>query len=253
MNKGVIKARFTKTLSTYDENARIQKKMAERLVSLLDIISCANILEIGCGTGFLTELLTKKLQFKTYTSLDIVKDCETYIKNINSQINFINADIEDFISTDKETYDLIISNASLQWVDNFEEVINNLRQKLTQNGTLLISTFGRENFREIGLITGTTLDYYSPQELEAMFTSCEVYPEIHIMAFNTPKDVLKHLQLTGVNAIESKSWTKKDLTKFENAYNSICPNRPTLTYNPIYIKLEPARSFTIEDDPCLRA
>ena len=62
--------------------------------------------------------------------------------------------------------------------------------------------------------------------------------EIHIMSFATPKDVLKHLQATGVNAVESVSWTKKDLIKFENAYSNLCSKRPTLTYNPIYVKIK---------------
>lgn len=238
MNKDLIKARFTKSLSTYDENARIQKKMAEKLVSFLSKSSYDSILEIGCGTGFLTELLDNKLEFKNYTALDIVNNCKSYIYKINPQIDFINNDIEEFIKKNSNKYDLIISNASLQWVENFEEIINTLKQHLTINGELIFSTFGRENYREIEIITGTTLNYYSPKELETMFPNSEITAEIHIMAFETPKDVLKHLQLTGVNAIESKSWTKKDLTKFENAYRNICPNRPTLTYNPIYLKLK---------------
>lgn len=237
MNKDLIKARFSKSLSTYDANARIQKKMAERLITFLDSNSYSNILEIGCGTGLLTEILTEKIQFETYIAIDIVKDCSSYIQKINSKINFINEDIEEFIKTNSKKYDLIISNASLQWVDNFKEVINQLKNSLNEKGTLLISTFGRENFREIGLITGTSLDYYSPMELQTLFPQSKIDTEIHIIAFNTPKDVLKHLQNTGVNAIESKSWTKKDLVKFENTYNSICPNRPTLTYNPVYIKM----------------
>ena len=57
------------------------------------------------------------------------------------------------------------------------------------------------------------------------------------MAFNSPKDVLKHLQLTGVNAIENVHWTKKDLTNFENGYSNLCARRVTLTYNPVYIRI----------------
>ena len=35
----------------------------------------------------------------------------------------------------------------------------------------------------------------------------------------------------------TKPWTKKDLIKFENGYKNFCSKRPTLTYNPIYIKI----------------
>ena len=71
-----------------------------------------------------------------------------------------------------------------------------------------------------------------------MFPNSLIEREIHIMAFDSPKDVLKHLQLTGVNSVESQRWTKKDLTKFENGYKNLCNRRPMLTYNPIYIKIE---------------
>ena len=82
---------------------------------------------------------------------------------------------------------------------------------------------------------GTSLNYYSPEELRQIIQNSSIEQEVHIMAFNSPKDVLKHLQLTGVNAIENTSWTKSDLIKFENGYKNLC-NKPTLTYNPIYVR-----------------
>lgn len=234
MNKDLIQARFSKALSDYNENARIQKKMAEHLAGLLSRKSYKNILEIGCGTGFLTELLNKTIKFESYTAIDIVEDCRSYINHINPNINFIQADIENF--SPEFAPDLIISNASLQWTENFEKTVKKLKNCLNKDGELIFSTFGTENFKEISLITGTSLNYYSLKALEELFPDSYICPEIHIMAFETPKDVLKHLQLTGVNAVESKSWTKKDLLKFENAYRNLCSKRPTLTYNPIYIK-----------------
>ena len=105
------------------------------------------------------------------------------------------------------------------------------------NGELIFSTFGNENFREIYHVIGTSLNYYSIPELQKMLPNSIIEPEIHIMAFDSPKDVLKHLQLTGVNGVENQAWTKKDLIKFENGYKNLCNRRPTLTYNPVYIKL----------------
>ena len=55
--------------------------------------------------------------------------------------------------------------------------------------------------------------------------------------FSSPKEVLQHLKHTGVNGMESTSWTKSDLcrftTEFEKYYfeNKGYP----LTYNPIYM------------------
>ena len=237
MNKDLIRERFAKNLESYDENAKIQKRMAERLVDLVENKNPKKILEIGCGTGFVTRLINERMEFETYLALDIVAECETYIKYINPNITFIPADIEDFIKNNSEKYDLIISNASLQWVEDFEGVVKSLQTRLNPNGELVFSTFGNENFREIYHITGATLEYFSINELQNLFPQAKIYPEIHIMAFESPKDVLKHLQSTGVNALEQTSWTKKDLSDFENGYNNICSRRPTLTYNPVYIKI----------------
>jgi len=235
MNKDLIQSRFKKHLNEYNQNAVVQKIMAEKVVNLCSQKKYENILELGCGTGFLTNLINQNLEFEKYTAIDLIKECETYIKQINPIIEFRVSDIEEF---EYDKYDLIISNAALQWVNDFEQIINKIAAKLKPNGEFIFSTFGKENFKEIYSIMGTGLNYYSESELKALLpdmAACN--QEIYVKSFESPKDVLRHLQLTGVNALENTPWTKKDLKAFENAYNNLCAVKPTLTYNPIYIKI----------------
>jgi len=238
MNKELIQKRFEKKLSTYNANAKIQKQMAEKLINFADSEN-SSILEIGCGTGLLTKLVSEKISFSEYTAIDIVSGCEKYIKKINKDIKFINCDVEKYIQTCGQ-FDLIISNASLQWIENLPEFVKKLISKLNNNGNLLFTTFGTENFREIKYVLGKTLPYYSIKELAKNLSEYKpiLEEEVRIMAFKTPKDVLKHIQNTGVNALTCESWTKKDLENFEKGYNNFCANHPTLTYNPIYIKIQ---------------
>ena len=240
MNKDLIQKRFAKNLDTYNDNAKIQKKMAERLLSFLDRKDFDDILEIGCGTGFLTQLVNDSFNFNTYTANDIVESCEKYVKEINPKINFIPADIEKAVENSDKKYDLIISNAAFQWVENLESFIKLLVSKLNDGGVLLFSTFGPENFREVNFVLGKTLPYYSANELQEIINDYKyiVEQEMHVMAFKTPKDILKHIKSTGVNALEMVSWTKTDMQKFENGYNNFCSGIPTLTYHPIYVKIE---------------
>lgn len=240
MNKDLIQKRFAKNLDTYNDNAKIQKKMAERLLSFLDRKDFDDILEIGCGTGFLTQLVNDKFNFKTYTANDIVKSCEKYVKEINPEINFIPADIEKAVENSDKKYDLIISNAAFQWVENLKSFIKLLVSKLNDGGILLFSTFGPENFREVNFVLGKTLPYYSANELQEIIKDYKniVEQEMHVMAFKTPKDILKHIKSTGVNALEMVSWTKTDMQKFENGYNNFCSGIPTLTYHPIYVRID---------------
>lgn len=240
MNKALISARFSKNLATYNENAKIQRRMAERLMSFLDREVFESILEIGCGTGILTELVNEKIEFKSYKAIDIVEDCKSFVESISEDISFINEDVEIYLQQCDEEFDLIISNAALQWVQDFESVVKTLKKRLKPNGILLFTTFGKENLREIYHLLGKTLQYYSKIELLNIFSDMqiEIDEEIHIMAFDSPKDVLKHLQQTGVNSLDSKAWTKKDLVAFENGYKNLCSRRISLTYNPIYIQIK---------------
>ena len=132
---------------------------------------------------------------------------------------------------------MIISNATFQWIENLEPFIEKLKKQLTQNGELIFSTFGEDNLKEITNITNVGLNYYSLENLKNIFTPSEIIEEKLTLEFNSAKDVLKHLKLTGVNSIKSKHWTKSDLINFENKYHEICPNKIQLTYHPIYIKL----------------
>ena len=245
MNKELIKQRFKRKLISYDENAKIQKQMAQKLIDIIALDKnlgekeYINVLEIGCGTGLLTKITVDRLDYRNYYAIDIVDGCADYIKNINSDINFVVSDIEEYIKKDNKKYDLILSNASLQWIDNLSDFILELINKLNDEGTLVFSTFGAENFREIFYVMGKTLPYLSKQQLYEILQEYSPYieEEIRVMAFKTPLDVLKHISSTGVNAISVENWTKKDLMNFEKEYNVFCANHPTLTYNPIYVML----------------
>ena len=237
MNKELIRSRFEKHLDDYNENAKVQKIMAKKLVYLCGKKKYKNILELGCGTGLLTREAVENLEFENYTAIDIVPNCENYIKQIDKNIEFKHLEIESF--KDFSKYDLVISNAAMQWVADFEKTVRNIFESMQVGSELIFTTFGKENFREIFYILGTSLSYYSEEELKAIFPEIsEILAEIHVMSFKTPKDVLNHLKLTGVNAVESHHWTKNDLKMFEQAYSSLCVRVPILTYNPIYIKIQ---------------
>ena len=63
IDKSLVKKRFSKSLKTYDDNAIVQKQMAEKLVDFLPKKEFNSVLEIGCATGLLTKQLKTKLSF----------------------------------------------------------------------------------------------------------------------------------------------------------------------------------------------
>ena len=240
INKALVKKRFKKSLKTYEDNAVIQKIMAKKLIELLVLKEYNSIFEIGCATGILTKEIKKNLTFKEYIANDIVEKSQEYINKIIYPNIFLGGDIEE-VELNKK-YNLIISNASLQWCNDIEKVLEKLINSLEENGTLAISIFGDNNLKEIKDIFHLENNTYSLNKLKESLAKYKLitFEEEEIkIEFENPIMVLKHLKLTGVNAIKEVVLSKKKLQEFEEEYTKKYQNngKVILTYNPVYIQI----------------
>ncbi len=254
ISKNLLKQRFCSASSTYNKHAVIQSKMAVELVEIANCIlplKSKNILELGCGTGLLTTEILKIFSPANYYINDIVPDIQEYITPItthykNTDFNYIFGDIEYLNFPDNQN--IIWSGATIQWVQDLETFFMKMNRLLTNNGYLALSTFGPDNYKEIKSITTQGIEYLSMPELlkKAMpwFEVIKAKETTEELLFNSPVEVLKHMRLTGVNAISESSWTKRDLNKFCKSYeNFMQNNKYILTYNPYYIVLKKKETF----------
>lgn len=231
----ITKNNFYKIAPCYEDNAIVQKKMAKELISSLKSnvgSEFSNIFEIGCGTGLLTRFIQKEL---IYHHL-YLNDLHNFVSIVGSY-NFIEGDIEEIDIHDK--FDLIISNATFQWVKNLNLLLIKLANLLKKDGILAFTTFGEKNLKEIRAITGVGLNYTSMNDwIEILKENFEIKYQNEqevFLYFDTPKDVLKHIKFTGVNSIKKTYWTKGDYFKFCNEYKEFkTENGYLLTYHPFY-------------------
>jgi malonyl-CoA O-methyltransferase len=128
--------------------------MAEELVTIIKqrkhcYDENIRILDIGCGTGYLTKQLADLFPSSKITAIDIAPGMIDIVKSeINrDNIDYICADIEEFEFT--ANYDLIISNATFQWLNHPEKTLKKLYKALNPNSVLCFSTFGEDTFREL--------------------------------------------------------------------------------------------------------
>ncbi|MEB2291843.1 malonyl-ACP O-methyltransferase BioC [Priestia megaterium] len=152
INKQLLKKRFNNHAKTYDAYADVQKSMANQLIDQLPtnfFNQKIAILEVGCGTGYLTQLLCKKFPKAAITAVDLSSGMiELAKKKIReNRVSFICGDIEE-LSIEKH-YDLIISNATFQWFNSLHTTIKKLYKQLKPTGSLLFSTFGNRTFQEL--------------------------------------------------------------------------------------------------------
>lgn len=241
IDKSLVKKRFSKSLKTYDDNAFIQKIMAKNLIGFLNRKEYDSILEIGSATGLLTGEIKHKIKCKHYYSNDLVEESKNFIDKIYENNFFIPGDIETITLSEK--YDLIISNASLQWCNNLEDTISKLINSLNNKGLLAVSIFGENNLPEIKNIFNLDNKNYNIINLKQHLKKYKIlcfHEEEHKLYFNSPADILKHIKLTGVNAIKEIKLTKTKFKNFEETYEKLYKEKDKyfLTYNPIYIVIE---------------
>ena len=148
MAKRIIKGNFSRNAGHYDDHATVQKKCAERLMGLLGSEDFLRILEVGCGTGTYTQLLSDKYRASEITAVDISKTMINMAKKkiLGKNVSFLVSDGECVQSDDKQ--DLITSNATFQWFEDLREAVRHFSETLTKKGTLCFSMYGPGTFKE---------------------------------------------------------------------------------------------------------
>jgi malonyl-CoA O-methyltransferase len=160
LNKKLVRQHFDQHAFEYDRYAIIQRQMANQLMELLEQHfpqkKYSRILEIGCGTGILTEKLQKRWRSSQITAVDISEAMITQTKlklgESAKAIRFIAEDAEELASRGSliGEYDLIISNATFQWFQQPAETVKSLLSNLQASGGIFaFSTFGPRTFYEL--------------------------------------------------------------------------------------------------------
>ncbi|EGQ0878411.1 malonyl-ACP O-methyltransferase BioC, partial [Campylobacter jejuni] len=198
----------------YEKHAKVQDFMGLKLCEILKDLKISHfekVFEFGCGRGELSKKLQNFITFDEYLKNDILD----FKENSNILIFDMNEISKQDLS--KEKFDLIVSNATLQWLD-LKRILPSLRDMLNQNGILLLSTFAEQNLKEIKQSTGFGLNYFSLNELEQIFkvyfNEVKITQELIKLSFDNALDVFRHLKLSGVNSLGFYPLNKGFLKEF---------------------------------------
>ena len=174
-----IAASFGTAVTRYDSAALVQRSVAERLarrVAALPLPDRPRVLEIGCGTGFLTRALSARVRGAKWVVTDIspamIARCRETLEGDRNML---------FLCMDGEQpavqggFDLICSSLAFQWFDDLGGSLRRLIDLLRPGGHLAFATLAHESLREwcrahaqLGLQPGTP-DYPSLEELAGLW------------------------------------------------------------------------------------
>ena len=146
-----IAATFSAAADTYDQSADAQRRIAAALARRIDGVALPQtprILEIGCGTGFLTENLRALIPAAQWLLTDI---SERMVARCRARFG----DTTNVMVMDGErpscavgAFDLICSSLAFQWFENMDEALARLSALLAPGGHLVFATLADESFRE---------------------------------------------------------------------------------------------------------
>src|SRR5260221_2355409 len=144
----------------YDDKHNFVFKYGEDVVHQLAPQQGERILDLGCGTGYLTNLIARA--GARVVGIDKSTSMIERAKAAYPDLDFQVRSATDFHFD--TPFDAIFSNAALHWVLKKENVIDNIYRHLRTGGRLILEMGGKGNVEEIVVATRTALihhGYYS--------------------------------------------------------------------------------------------
>jgi trans-aconitate 2-methyltransferase len=124
----------------YNQFKNIRYKPFFDLMDLISPNGLEKAVDIGCGTGEQTKILSEKFENADFLGIDpspqMLEKSKGFSRN---NLTIKQATVEEFItSNSNQKWDLIFSNAALQWSDNHQSLFPQLISLLSDTGQFVV-------------------------------------------------------------------------------------------------------------------
>jgi malonyl-CoA O-methyltransferase len=236
-----IRRNFARRAYSYDRHAGMQRFMAQNLVAAVgdSLARARRILEIGCGTGYLTGLLRQANAAARLVALDLDAALVTAARQRLGPAAGVAWLVADGETPLRGEYDLIIANATFQWFTRPGETVTAYYRNLTAGGVLAFSTLGPQTFRELAEAldqAARSLNLPATPPIPAQgfgdrrtwsdclsgagFRQVRLAREMVTATFPSVKEFLKALQATGATNPRPCPFSPRLLHALINAYQT---------------------------------
>ncbi|SMM99912.1 Biotin synthesis protein BioC [uncultured Candidatus Thioglobus sp.] len=219
-----IRSAFNKASTQYNEYALLQKEIASRLDAKLDVIagSSETVLDLGAGTGFLSQSLIKRFSKSQLICLDFAQES----LKTNPSINKLCADANHLPLADNSV-DMIVSSLMMQWCPELGQLFSECHRVLKNEGLILFSTFGPDTLKELKkswsvvdnnthVNTFTDMHDIGDQMLQNGFQSPVMEMETLTLTYESVTDLFQDLKSIGAQTVEKRTKSLTGKGKFQS-------------------------------------
>lgn len=241
VDKQLVCSRFSNAAATYPGHSSVQKYVSDRLKALLENTGTPHVpavIEIGAGNspvfgdGY-DAISHKSLEVWDIAAIDPSRfPAGTKVSQTDAEIHI--ADIPDCSA------DLVVSASTIQWFNSPERFVTCLAAKLAPGGVAALAFYEPGTLGELADVTGITLRYPRLDRLaavarEAGLEISAALSDTVTLKFDSPAEALRHLRLTGVNAVESDGSARAAALRFMRHCPADNDGKVTLTYRPAWL------------------
>lgn len=209
---------FGDKADAYNRFAFVQRIAAERFGELAeDIVNTLSppYIELGCGTGFVTQHVARSLAegdfYVTDISSAMLRACKRDL-TLPPQLSVVFQQHDAEKSLKEGHYGLIITALTAQWFESTHNSLLSLLDSLKPNGVLIYSYLDDRCFPEWKALcaetgipyTGNTLPASTPLKIDADTYSWEFYtPELFSEQYESPAEFFRNLKRIGAGTQKS--------------------------------------------------
>lgn len=205
-----IAQRFAAAAQHYDQQAIAQRQSAAHLLAEMN---CAGtVLDVGCGTGWLTQQIAQQANVEQVFALDIASDMLFSPYLLNDKILKIQADAS-CLPIQNNSIDMVVSNFALQWLTQASLFVTHLKRILRQGGQFALALPVHGTLFEVEQAWRAVDNqphinsFYSAEAwlngLQAQgFTIVKQQQQAFFQYYDSTKDLLKSLKTIGANELQ---------------------------------------------------
>ena len=139
-SKTAIADAFGKAASTYDDHAAFQRDVGCRLLKQLPLdLTGKRVLDLGCGTGYFSQVLQQRGAKVTCVDLSNEMLLAAQSRCGNENMTYQQGDAEQ-LPFASNIFDYVFSSLALQWCHDLSVPLREMRRVTKKNGHLAFST-----------------------------------------------------------------------------------------------------------------